>query len=397
MNNQNRRRANRTLRTLIPDRVSPPETFFTQIPQQRARSPPGLPPPHLIHGRSPDGLPPRLQRQRTPDLERMELNTPPRERPLTPDLPPHLRRERTLHLPRVRLLAPQRLDLTPPPQPDAYHIHRESSKINYRKLIDFLFEKTGMFPPDGINYSQYINENMSSIINLSDEAEEEKMQQINGLQRIMNERLNNINYREISPLIQNSIFYTIEYVKLQPAEFKKIYLQTFVSECVTAYGPNSMTCANGALERIIMSLVTPCQSLLSNGRENMDYETIIAIIVANPEKMIPEYIRDWYKIHKTGTSEAFPQGTTVEEKRADLKRYLLEKFPENEELIDAKIIEIADNIGYDDDDFMYGGLKRRPKNFTIKKRRTKTKKYIAKKNVTKKHHKKATKAKRTKK
>jgi hypothetical protein len=46
-------------------------------------------------------------------------------------------------------------------------------------------------------------------------------------------------------------------------------------------------------------------------------------------------------------------------RKENLKLYLLEKFPEEEELIDSKIVEFADNIGYDDDNFMYGGRKRK--------------------------------------
>jgi surface protein len=268
---------------------------------------------------------------------------------------------------------------------DAMQIHKESGKINYTKLIDFLHEKIGISPPNSINYPTYINENMTNMINESDETEQEKAQQRNGLQRIMTERLNDLNYSEKSPLILNSIFYTIEYVKLQSNEFKTIYVSTFVAECVTAYnGEDGMTCALGALERIVISLLNACQSILSSGKENADYEQIVAIIAANPEKLIPEYIRDWYKIHKTGTAEAFPAGTTVEQKKADLKRYLLDNFPDSGELINAKIAEIADNIGYDDDDFMYGGLLFRNSS-TFKKSGAKRKtKYTFKKSGAKK-------------
>jgi hypothetical protein len=108
--------------------------------------------------------------------------------------------------------------------------------------------------------------------------------------------------------------------------------------------------------------------------ENEDYEKIIAIIIANPDKLIPEYIRDWYKLHKTGTTDAFPSGTTVAEKKENLRMYLLEFFPEEGKLIDSKISEIADNIGYDDDDFMYGGRKRKFKKGTNTRKVRKTKK-----------------------
>ena len=260
---------------------------------------------------------------------------------------------------------------------DPYQIHTESAKVNYEKLIDFFNEKlisSSITIPENINYPSYINDSLLKMINESDESETDKNSQINGLNRIMNERLNNVNYSEFSPLLLKTIFYTLQYVLTQPPEFQKIYVNTFIQECVYAHsGPDGMTCPAGALERIVNSLVNPCQTMLTTN-ENEDYEKIIAIIIANPNKMIPEYIRDWYKLHKTGTPEAFPPNTTVAEKKASLKNFLLEKFPEEGKLIDYKITEIADNIGYDDDDFMYGGRKRKFKKSTNTRRRTNTRK-----------------------
>jgi len=48
-------------------------------------------------------------------------------------------------------------------------------------------------------------------------------------------------------------------------------------------------------------------------------------------------------------------------RRAHLKAALLKVYPKEGELIEAMITEIADNIGYDDDDFnvLYGGRRRR--------------------------------------
>jgi hypothetical protein len=95
-------------------------------------------------------------------------------------------------------------------------------------------------------------------------------------------------------------------------------VETFVYECVTAYdGPNGMTCADGALERIVNSLINPCQTLLTmeKYKNNTDYKTIIAIISAlDPNKLALEYIMDWYKYHYSKGPNAFSPGKSQEDK-----------------------------------------------------------------------------------
>jgi hypothetical protein len=260
---------------------------------------------------------------------------------------------------------------------DPLQMHKEAFKTNYEKLSDFLKEKLNNIDvPDNIIYSTYINDTLLNIIdNHYNDDNTERESKIEGLERIMNERLNSLNYKTQSPLLLKCIFYTLEYVKTQPAEFKKIYVDTFIKECVTAYeGPNGMTCALGALERVVRSLVNPCTTILSKGEENNDYETIIAIIVRDPVKLIPEYIRDWYKSHKIGTATEFSDKLTSEDKRKNLKKYLLEFFPREENLIESKIKEIADNIGYDTDDFTYGGRRKKIRKSVKSQKNNKNKK-----------------------
>ena len=254
---------------------------------------------------------------------------------------------------------------------DSQQIHKESSKIKYDKLIVFLKEKTNINSlPTDINYPTYINDTLLSIINESDEPEDKKIEERDGLTRIMNERLQGLNYSELSATTREYIFYTLEYLKLQSVKFKNVYIDTFIKDCVYAYdSPNGMTCAAGALERIVYSLVPACQTLLTD-MQNTDYETIIAIIIANPNKLIPEYIQDWYKLHKTGTQNEF-KDETKEQIKKNLKDYLLEKFPNESNLIDENITKIADVIGYEKDDFMYGGKKRKYRKTKRKSKKTK--------------------------
>ena len=264
-------------------------------------------------------------------------------------------------------------DNTPEVYVDAQQIHRESAKINYEKLNTFLENILNITVPPNMYFPDFIYNTLASFIDESNFTEEEKEEKIDGLERIMEERLGYLNYDDFPIQLRDSIFYVLEYVDRQPIEFKEMYVNTFIKDCVQAYevdGENNdgMTCAAGALERIVMSLVPAC--VMDENNEN--YKRLIDIIIANPSVLIPEYIKDWYKLHKTGTPGAFPPGTTEEEKKNDLKNYLLEKFPEYSTLIDAKIMEISDNIGYEDDDFMYGGKKGRKRG---------TKKYIKRKNI----------------
>ncbi len=289
------------------------------------------------------------------------------------------------------------LNLVPTVRPiiDPYQVHRESTKINYSKLIAFLKEKLdGINIPLDINYASYINETISKLISESNESQDKKTKQQEGLQRIMNERLNGFNYGEMSQNIRNYIYYVLEYVKLQPSDFQKIYIDNWIESCVTdAYEGIQLSCVAGVIERFIFALSNACIISLSSG-ENAEYDMINSIIRQNPDVLIPEYIQDWYKLHKKGSENAFSPETTEEQKKENLRNYLLELLPDSRELIDTKIVEIADNIGYEEDDFLYGGRRRRKNRKTTKNRKTKTNRKTTKNRRSKSNKKRKTMRKR---
>ena len=187
----------------------------------------------------------------------------------------------------------------------------------------------------------------------------------------MNDRLDGIDYGGLSPLVLRSIFYGLSYVSVQTDEFKKIYVETFTQDCVDAYnGPNGMTCAAGALERILFSLLPACAA-----SPTPECENIVSIIAANRDKLAEMYIHDWYKLH---TREKF--GSDVD-RRANLLTFLQENLPNEDPVwMETKIVNFADPIGYDDDDFGFeGGRKKR----RTRKRRYKTKRIKKMKHVGK--------------
>jgi surface protein len=269
---------------------------------------------------------------------------------------------------------------------NAAQIHQASSKINYEKLNEFLSTKIQqpiVIPQD---YSAYIKDTINLIINTISETRETKENFKVGLQKIYDERLKGLKYSEKSPLLRDSIINSLEYVKKQPNDFKQMYVEAFVKDCVHAYeGTDGMTCAAGALERIIFSLVPACKT----DPAIPDYITLI-IIISGPE-LIKQSIKDWYILHNSTNSDndIFHAKTKIE-KQADLREYLLQRYPGLPDLIDELIINYAEVFGWEADDFTYEGGKRRnsrkrrnrqknkTKNKTRKRQKNKTRKTIHK-------------------
>jgi surface protein len=263
------------------------------------------------------------------------------------------------------------------PQVNPNQIHRASAKINYKKLNDFFKLSNIEEPFDTLEYSVFIGLSLHFMVEITIQNIEEKKQLADNVKRILIERLGGIKYNDLNPEVRNSIYYTLSYVLLQSRQFKEIYITSFTNDCINAYnGQNplqNMTCAAGALERMIFSLLP---ASLADESMKEKYGPLVSIISANPSVLIPQYIQDWYKLHKKGGENEFPPIADEEERknvrRNNLKDFLKSFFsePENEALINEKIAEIADNIGYDDDDFdlQFGGGRRRIRQH--KKKRT---------------------------
>ena len=255
--------------------------------------------------------------------------------------------------------------ITPNPEPepeeqvDAQQIHKESKKIKYDKLFAFMRDKIHK-PMETVN-AYYINNLLYSIIDsISDTNTEEKEEQENGIDKIMRQRLNGIRYAEFSPTMKNAVFYSLEYTLLQPNAFKKEYIDNFINDCIHAYnGSDGMTCSAGGLERLVTEMIPASKIMITmpdiHAEKREEYETLLTIL----SPPIDDHIKDWYQLHKQGTPDAFSAGTSIEEKKANLKQYLLSTFPGEEELIDTKIEEFQHAIGYDEDDFTYGGKRRK--------------------------------------
>ena len=289
--------------------------------------------------------------------------------------------------PRVARIVAQIVDprVAPRVAPRVVDVHREAHKINYSKLIAKLIDilKNDVLPAR-LDYSEYIQQTIAMfIISGSNESPDKKREQLRHLQRIMDERLGRLNYETQPPNVRSSIYYVLQYVKRQPVEFQTIYVHDWIEGCVSDAYEGTISCAAGCLERLIFALSQACTFLLSLGK-NAEYEQLTGIIGQNPDVLVDEYIQDWYKSHKRDTGGAFPAGTSDEAKRADLKRHLMSLLPESSALIDAKIKEIEDAIGFDEDSFSYGGGRRRKtkgRKPNKKRKSNKKRKTMRKKNI----------------
>ena len=266
---------------------------------------------------------------------------------------------------------------------DPHQIHKVMANINLDLLNQFFVKYNPIRFERPSNYGKYIHDTMTAFIEEgTEEATKETQRQ--GLRDLMEQRLERMGYSDYPTKFLTTLVNALEYVKRQPSVFKKGYVEMFIHDCVHAYeGTEGMSCAGGALERII-TMLAPA-ALLTNP-EKEEYQELIGIIENSPSKMIKDhYIPEWYKLHKKGTELAFPSGTTSEAKRNNLRAFLLSKLPNEGTLIDAKIAEIADNYGYDEDDFdvLYGGKRRKTKK-SRRTRKTKKRKPANKKRKTKK-------------
>lgn len=258
---------------------------------------------------------------------------------------------------------------------DSNEVHKSASKIDYKKINDFLQSRTKTESAPQ-NYAQFIQDKFTGFISHFDESSKEKF--TTGLDAIIKQRLEGLNYATLSPDMRDSIFYALNYVSAQPADFQKMYAETFVQDCVQAYnGPDGMTCALGGLERILFSLLPACA-----GSATEDCETIVSIIEANPDKLVKEYILDWYKLHNEAGDNKFRPEDSAEYRRENLIGFLKKKIPTKDSTwINDKARDFA--IGYEDDHFTYGGGRKKRKTRKRKTRR-KTRKRKTRRNISRK-------------
>ena len=253
-------------------------------------------------------------------------------------------------------------------------VHNASDKIDYAKLVKFYenytrdhleeFKKLKYNPPESMSMGELISNLLIDINNANDDTDEmTKKHKL--LDKILKTRIiNHLNFLSDNLNKRISLSWTLLFVKMQPPLFKKAYIDAFIEDCTKAYeGPDGMTCPRGAIERIVLSVISAIRAMNTIGEGNRELNTLADIIentVMYKNMELNHSIKTWYKEHKTGPdgkATGFGEG---ENRRANLKAYLLNKYPNEERWIEEKITEIADIVEYDDDNFnmTYGGRRR---------------------------------------
>jgi uncharacterized protein YjbI with pentapeptide repeats len=244
---------------------------------------------------------------------------------------------------------------------NAVQVHQYFGKIKVRKLIGCIKEETDKYrvPPyvPGDVKAEFVSNRLHEIALRVDGQEI----QDGKIDRIMEGRLNRVQYGDFDSDTLELVYYALEFAKLQPRIFREMYIKSYTQDVIEAYD-NEMSCAAGAIERIVTSLVTGALTVAENAEEFKKYKEIVRIINVFP---IHEYVLEWYKLHnkdKEGETE-WHAANNEEAKKESLKEYLtsLELFNEEE-------IEKATVTGYEEDDFIYtGGMRRRRTRRIIRK------------------------------
>jgi len=262
-----------------------------------------------------------------------------------------------------------------PIQVNPNQVHQYSSKINIKQLIKY-FKDFDITPPDKELDSDFIKTTLTDIIEelITNKkiTEKEKNDFTTGLTDILRERLTLYNMGYQTQDQRGVIYYSLKFVLKQNDNFKKTYIETFIKDCIQAYeGPTGMSCVNGVLERIYLSLVPASVSFITEAEAEAEdikkYEELIAIIEFDPKKLVNDYTLEWFKMHKQEMKDENSEFKKLEksEKLENLRTFLLSKLPDASKntikLIDEQVKLINDdkyNELKDESDF-YGGKRKR--------------------------------------
>ena len=199
---------------------------------------------------------------------------------------------------------------------DPYEIHKYTKQINLKSLRDELNQ------PEGEVDAHYFESTIKELIDKNFPEKEEKKDYTDDLELIMENRIRNYKFKNLSPELNETIHSVLEYIKKQPNEIQKQYIESLLYESCNAYNNGSaeekLSCVKGILERTITTLGDVLAIVLSD-RENEKYEKIVAIIRFEPEKLLKKYVQDWFKINNYEKTDAI------------LRKYEIDKAKNKEE------------------------------------------------------------------
>jgi hypothetical protein len=208
---------------------------------------------------------------------------------------------------------------------DAYAVHRAANSVDQAKFTDVLKSETGHQDSVDMN-ADYILGRLGSCIATSDMSKPAQQAILVKLLRIYEQRLRNLSFHERTSREKALLHYTLAFVEQQSPAFKTMYLESFADDCVHAYnGPNGMSCANGVIERIYLSLAPACVAAMTTHIPTAKKESYIAILdVIDVKKRAKAYIQEYIEEHKLREGE--PSKETIDHAEEVIRSTLLRRF-----------------------------------------------------------------------
>jgi hypothetical protein len=289
----------------------------------------------------------------------------------------------------------------PEEEVDPNQIHRAMARIDSNKLFSFfgkyLSKEVMLKKIDTIDFATYIETAIK--IMLKKFKIDDRMKFGEMLEDLMDLRLHDVEYDStFSSDLFKSVYYALEYAKIQPESFQKAYVKSFISECFTAYdneggetNMDNLSCAQGSLERLISCLTEACSAIIMEQDANAtnppyeenkikEYQTLGSII--SPPN-IDNYASVWFR--------TIGKNIPAADRRQSFVDFLEKSLLPPDEDTKHKIEEYANDIekkglGFTDDYFDGGRGRRRKRSRRKTKKKTTTKKGISRPRTKKKRN-----------
>jgi hypothetical protein len=239
---------------------------------------------------------------------------------------------------------------------DVYEIHKVANKVNTDALVALLRAYVNREPKEfnGEKTLGLMRNIITNCIKTRSQREKDnerkegydREEALHYLQLVYDERLRGLDY-DNRPLWEKRIYWVcLMFVKQQPIAFQKLYVSSFLDSCLIANGqghinPDEISCANGVLERIYMSLEEPCTGGLSvpgsDPKMKRDYHAILDILLSS--KRAQAYIQEYMDPYINDVNQkAFTEDEKEEHRKAvrhalETRFHLKEKQDEIDELL----------------------------------------------------------------
>lgn len=255
--------------------------------------------------------------------------------------------------------------LYPPHDDNATEIHEAfNNTIDIESFVHYLSNNVQQQYTNDINFPQFIQSTLHRMIIHNPESSQTNLEH---LENIMRNRLFLLDYSSLSPNLLRLFYYCLEFASEQPKFFQTAYVNFFLSDCINAYAGDDITCAHGALERLVFSLEAAATVCISTGADYVDRCQSLLELFKSPQIIIDESIQDWFKLHNKNSENAFDPNMSAEDMRDNLYEYLVQKFEHPTQTIFGLIndgIKKYETL-FEHDYFQYGG---RTKKYRVNKK-----------------------------